>query len=152
LLVARNASESDDVGIRGGARGLRSGRCPSAVSGGATVNEMPDSLDAIGDTVEENAAAGTLVASLFSNDPDGGDIVSFSLADDAHESRRRVSVEGPVARKGSDALAPSPTCLAGSMARALLRDDRHLGRSSHHPQRLRAAGVQEGRTTGRRFT
>ncbi|PJE01524.1 MAG: hypothetical protein CK429_35370 [Mycobacterium sp.] len=49
----------------------------------ADVNEAPDTLVVVGDVVEENAAQGTLVASVEATDPDAGDTVSYSLADDA---------------------------------------------------------------------
>ena len=47
------------------------------------LNEAPDSLVVTGSEVEENAAAGTVVATLSATDPDTGDTLTFSLADDA---------------------------------------------------------------------
>ena len=48
------------------------------------VNEAPVVIDVVGDTVEETASAGTLVARLSATDADFGDVANFSLIDDAN--------------------------------------------------------------------
>ncbi|MDQ6434370.1 cadherin domain-containing protein [Mesorhizobium sp. LHD-90] len=47
------------------------------------VNEQPDSLVVTGNEVDENAVAGTVVATIDATDPDAGDSLTFSLADNA---------------------------------------------------------------------
>ena len=47
------------------------------------VDEAPTAIDLSGGEVEENAAAGTVVASLQAIDPDGPDGLEFALVDDA---------------------------------------------------------------------
>ena len=46
-------------------------------------NEEPDGLVTTGNEVEENAGAGTIVATLSATDPDAGDVFTFALTDDA---------------------------------------------------------------------
>jgi VCBS repeat-containing protein len=45
-------------------------------------NEGPDALTVDGGVVDENSAPGTVVATLTASDPDAGDILTYSLADD----------------------------------------------------------------------
>jgi Ca2+-binding RTX toxin-like protein len=46
-------------------------------------NDAPDGLSVTGGTVAENAAAGTLVATVIGHDPDAGDTASYSLSDNS---------------------------------------------------------------------
>lgn len=64
------------------------------------VNEAPDGLDPDSATVAENAAAGTLVATLSTTDPDSGETFSYELADDADG---RFVLVGNVLRVAADA-------------------------------------------------
>ncbi|EYD76425.1 calcium-binding protein, hemolysin-type [Rubellimicrobium mesophilum DSM 19309] len=79
----------------------------------ADVNEDPTSLDLAGGTVAEGAAAGTVVGTLSAVDPDAGETLTYTLADDAEG---RFVLEGDEVRVAPDAVLDFETADSHTIA------------------------------------
>ena len=99
-------------------------------------NEAPTDITVTGGTVQENAAAGTVVATLGATDPDAGSTFTYALASDPSGKFEIVGDEIRVKAGATSTTRAPPRTSSGDRHRRR-RPEPHRGRDHRRHQPIR---------------